>query len=161
MTEFKCNECDKEFTSKEAFDMHNNSKHYKAPKVKINKKKIKGWGIFFVLVLFVIAGGYGLMLYKDRPGEYDAFAQCITEAGAKEYGAYWCSNCATQKRLFGKRFQYVDYIECSLPNQGGQNEFCNDAGIEAYPTWEFADGERIEGVTELERLAVLTGCELN
>jgi len=75
------------------------------------------------------------------------------------YGAYWCPHCANQKDLFGNSFQYVDYIECSLPSRA-QTEFCNNAGIENYPTWEFQDGERTEGVMSLESLAARSGCEL-
>jgi len=92
--------------------------------------------------------------------DYDSFAQCITENGAKMYGAYWCGHCANQKAAFGNSFQYVDYIECSLPGGSGQTEFCQQAEIRSYPTWEFADGERLLGEVSFKELSAKTGCKL-
>tara|TARA_Y100000310_G_C20665617_1_gene807316 strand:- start:566 stop:1048 length:483 start_codon:yes stop_codon:yes gene_type:complete len=160
MVEHKCNECDKEFNSNEALAMHNDSKHFKASKKGVNKKKVRNWGIFILIIVLVVGGSYALSWNAQRPGEYDDFARCLTNSGAKEYGAYWCSSCQQQKALFGRSFENINYIECSLPNQGGQNEICNDAGIESYPTWEFSDGEKVSGVMSLERLGAITGCEL-
>ena len=159
MSEHKCKECGKEFSSKDALDMHNNSKHYKAPKVKVNKKKIKGWGIFILIIALVLLASYFAVERQNAPGKYDAFAQCLTESGVKEYGAFWCPNCQTQKKLFGRSFQYINYVECSNSDHS-QNEFCSNANIEAYPTWEFGDGERVVGLTSLERISVISGCEL-
>lgn len=60
MTDFRCEECDKEFGSKDALDMHNRSKHqesYKEPFFsKKRKKKIRNYAILLILVLLV--GGY-------------------------------------------------------------------------------------------------------
>ena len=57
MAEFKCEKCDKEFASKEALDMHTESKHpesYKKPLLsKGNKKKIIRYVIIFIFVLLV------------------------------------------------------------------------------------------------------------
>ncbi|MBI2146731.1 hypothetical protein HYU22_05320 [Candidatus Woesearchaeota archaeon] len=66
---------------------------------------------------------------SSGPGKYDAFAQCLTENGVKMYGAYWCPHCLNQKEDFGKSWQYVNYIECSLPGNQGQTEICATAGI--------------------------------
>ena len=161
MVEYRCEECEKDFSSKESFDMHNSSKHYQTPKVKVNKKKIKNWGIFIGLVLILVLIAYGFVLNEQRPGKYDDFATCLTENDVKMFGAYWCPHCQDQKNLFGRSFKNVNYIECSLPNQGGQNELCNDEGIQSYPTWEFSDGERQVGVVSLEQLSAITGCSLN
>ena len=90
----------------------------------------------------------------------DAFAQCLTDKGVKMYGDYWCPHCINQKELFGSSFEKVQYVECSLPNRGGQNEVCNDAGINGYPTWEFADGSRVEGEMNMENIAAKAGCPL-
>lgn len=95
------------------------------------------------------------------PGQYDAFAQCITEKGAKMFGAYWCPHCQNQKKQFGKSFSKVTYIECAQPgNPNAQVKECVDAKISGYPTWEFADGSRVEGEMSLEALAEKTGCQL-
>ena len=90
----------------------------------------------------------------------DNFSQCLTERGAKMYGAYWCPHCLDQKEMFGKSWNNINYIECSLPGKSGQTEVCNLAGITSYPTWEFADGSRRNGVLQLEELSSITGCPL-
>jgi len=64
----KCEECNKEFNSEEALNMHNKSKHYeryKEPKKKITdkrKKKIRNWFIFIIILIAVIGGITFLML---------------------------------------------------------------------------------------------------
>jgi glutaredoxin len=161
MVDFKCDECNRVFTSKEALDMHNNSKHYSPPKISINKKKVRGWGIFAIIILVIVGAAYGMVYLNNQPGKYDEFAQCLTDSGVKMFGAYWCPHCQDQKNIFGKSFDNINYVECSLPNQGGQNEICNDEGIESYPTWEFEDGERVGGVISLERFEAMTDCTLN
>lgn len=97
---------------------------------------------------------------NKTPAPYDAFAQCLTENGAKMYGAYWCPHCQNQKEAFGSSWKYVEYVECSLPNQAGQTLECKDAGIDGYPTWEFADGSRIGGEASFEELSLKTECQL-
>ena len=89
-----------------------------------------------------------------------SFAQCLTEKDVTMFGAYWCSHCATQKKLFGNSWQYVNYVECSLPNKAGTTEICLQEKIETFPTWDFADGNRVEGVLTIEQLSVKTGCLL-
>ena len=160
MAEFKCEKCDRVFNTEEAFKMHNDSKHYVKPKKQINKKKAKNWGIFIVVVIGIMLAGYALNWNSQRPGEHDAFASCLSENGVKMFGAYWCPNCQDQKTLFGRSWDKVNYIECSLPNQGGQNELCNQEGIEKYPTWEFSNGDRQTGVINLQQLSLKTGCSL-
>lgn len=94
-------------------------------------------------------------------GNNDALASCLTEKGVKMYGAYWCPHCANQKEMFGSSFEKIDYVECSLPNRGGQTEICIEKNIESYPTWEFAGGSRLVGEQKLEALAVKAGCHLS
>ncbi len=88
---------------------------------------------------------------------YDSFAQCITDAGAKFYGTFWCSHCKAQKELF-KNSKKLPYTECSTPNGQAQLPVCLDAGIEGYPTWVFADGSRLSGEQSFEKLAEKTSC---
>ena len=92
------------------------------------------------------------------PGPQDTLAQCLTENGATFYGAFWCPHCADQKELFGSSVQYVNYVECSLPDKSGQTQFCKDAKIESYPTWEFSDGSRLTGLQRLNVLAEKADC---
>jgi thiol-disulfide isomerase/thioredoxin len=85
------------------------------------------------------------------------FAQCITDSGAKFYGAFWCPHCQATKALFGKSAKKLPYIECSNPDQT-QTQVCIDAKIEGYPTWEFADKTRVSGEQSFADLAAKTGC---
>src|SRR3989338_10659897 len=105
-------------------------------------------GIGVVVLLFVGLGVWN----KTRPGEYDAFAQCLGEKGAKFYGAFWCPHCQEQKALFGRSKNKLPYIECSTPDGEGQLAVCKEAGIKGYPTWVFKDGEVLNIVQSLENL---------
>lgn len=96
----------------------------------------------------------------SKPGNYDEFAQCLTDSNATFYGTYWCPHCNDQKEEFGKSMEYVNYVECSLPNQAGQTQACIDAGIRGYPTWIFGDGTRMPGKLSFEQLSTLSGCPL-
>lgn len=93
----------------------------------------------------------------DAVSVYDSFAQCLTDAGAKFYGTYWCSHCKAQKELF-KNSKKLPYTECSTSNGQGQLPVCTDAKIEGYPTWVFADGSRLSGEQTFEKLAEKTSC---
>lgn len=91
---------------------------------------------------------------------YDELAKCITNKDAKMYGTFWCHNCTTQKNLFGGSSKYINYIECDPRAENSQAEVCVKKGITAYPTWEFSDKSRLEGVRPMEELAKKTNCEL-
>ncbi len=76
------------------------------------------------------------------------------------YGSVLCSHCDDQKKLFGKSFSYVTYVECSVPFSRQVTPACQAAGIRYTPTWIFADGDRSEGTQTLEKLSKKTGCPL-
>lgn len=103
------------------------------------------------LIIYVVVAA-------PRRGNYDQLAQCLTDNGAKMFGAWWCSHCQSQKRLFGTSFSKINYVECSLPDGKTQTEACREAGITGYPTWELGDGSRLEGEVSLETLAQKTNC---
>ncbi len=105
-------------------------------------------------VLFVLAG------CTSNGRQLEPFASCLTEKGAVMYGAFWCAHCQEQKKLFGDSFQYINYVECSLPDGKTQTELCLKKNISGYPTWEFEDSRRVEGSMDLETLAQRTGCSL-
>ena len=155
----KCNECGREFESEHSLEQHKNSKHYR-PEQKQEPKIRKKHIIYLVLLLAVAGIAYGTYHYVTSPGKYDSFAQCLSEKGAKFYGAFWCQHCATQKSMFGKSMKYVNYIECSTPDRSGQTQVCIDAGIQSYPTWEFPDGSKETGSKELSYLSLKSGCAL-
>jgi hypothetical protein len=87
-----------------------------------------------------------------------SFATCISNSGAKFYGAFWCPHCKEQKELFKNAVAQLPYIECSTADQKGQTQVCIDAQIKGYPTWEFRDGSRVSGVQTLDSLSQKTSC---
>ena len=112
--------------------------------------------LFFGLSVFALL--FVLGCAQSNP-KTDAFAKCLTDKGAKFYGAYWCLHCLEQKKDFGGSVDKLNYIECAIQGQNGQTQACIDAQIKSYPTWTFADGSRLEGRLPLSTLAQKTGCE--
>src|SRR3989338_2706086 len=110
--------------------------------------------LFFIVITALLV----LSSCQQTSPETIAFAKCLTEKEAKMFGAYWCPHCQRQKKMLDGAFKEITYIECSLPGGQGQTEICQQAGIESYPTWEFANGERRTGELSFEQLATQTGC---
>ncbi len=111
-----------------------------------------------VIALIIAAIVAGLWWSSRQPGKYDDFARCLTEKGIVMYGAYWCPHCSQQKKMFGKSWEYISYIECSLPGGQGTTRICEDAGIDSYPTWDFGNGTRLTAVVRFEELSRRSGC---
>ena len=118
-------------------------------------KKIITWSI---IILFLVLAGAVLFTPDRATGEHDELARCIAESGATFYGAYTCPHCDTQKGHFGASADKLPYVECATASGQGQSRECREAGIRSYPTWEFADGERVTGVLSREELASRTNC---
>ncbi len=125
---------------------------------------------FLILGLFFISGCGS----QNNPA-IDSLATCLADNGIKEYGAFWCPNCAKQQKMFGDSYDILKtrgvYIECDprcdvdedeLPvacrGVIGQTELCLEKEVNKYPDWEFPDGSRIVGVQELTTLAEKAGC---
>jgi len=121
-------------------------------------KLIKKLIVFTIIIAIIGVLGYLYINSKNKPGEYDNLAQCLTQNGTKMFGAYWCPHCLNQKKEFGNSWKYIKYIECSLPGGQGQTQECNDEKIESYPTWEFKDGARLTGEIPLTQLAEKSNC---
>lgn len=125
-------------------------------------KKYAGLLVTLGAIILVVGG----LVYVSRsknaaPGQYDKLAQCLTDKGAKFYGAYWCPHCAEQKRILGSSMSHIKYVECGLPgDQQGQTQVCQDNKIESYPTWVFADGTRLTGEQQPKALADKAGCSV-
>lgn len=121
----------------------------------------KNVSITLAITFVVIIGLYSLSKISIAPSanadELGTFATCITDSGAKFYGAFWCSHCQNQKKAFGDAADKLPYIECSTQDNK-QTTFCTDAKIEGYPTWEFKDGSRLSGELPFLTLAEKTGC---
>lgn len=86
----------------------------------------------------------------------DKFAKCLTDKGVKMYGASWCPHCVNQKNLFGDSVKYMPYVECAEGN--GQAEVCQQAGIQAYPTWIFEGDKKVSGELSFEKISQYSGC---
>lgn len=107
--------------------------------------------IFSFLVILIIS----LVLTGcSTTGNYDEFAQCLTEKGVTMYGTEWCSHCQDQKEMFGSSFQYIYFVDCDK-----DRDKCTEAGVTGYPTWRI-NGENYPGEQSLYKLASLTNCSL-
>ena len=115
--------------------------------------------IIAVLIVGAFGGAYRLGRRK-RTSRLDTFAQCLAGKQAKMYGVYWCTHCAEQKEMFGSSFQYIPYVECGIRGSRGEEARCLQAGVKHFPTWEFGNGERVEGALPLQLLGAKTGCGL-
>jgi len=82
----------------------------------------------------------------------------LADSGAVFYGASWCPHCQQQKAMFGASVNRLPYVECS---PGGRTAptapSCIAARVNIYPTWIFADGDRISEVLSTEELARRVG----
>ncbi|MDO8659572.1 MAG: thioredoxin domain-containing protein [Candidatus Parcubacteria bacterium] len=117
--------------------------------------------VSIITVLIIVSILLALWINWERqPGQLDGFAQCVKDSGATFYGAFWCSHCQNQKKMFGKSAKLLHYVECSTPDGQSQLEVCKNKDIKGYPTWEFSDGSRLDGEITLTQLAEKTGCQL-
>ena len=98
---------------------------------------------------------------KETAASLENLAKCLTDKGAKFYGASWCSHCNNQKEMFGEAVQYLPYIECSAKDSKEQLSVCKDNNITSYPTWIFVDDSRESGEVSLQKLAEKTSCQFS
>lgn len=117
--------------------------------------------LIFVLVFLTI---FIIACSPQYPKEYsDKVANCLADKGVKEYGAFWCPNCAKQKKMFGTSYDIIMnrgvYIECDPRGDNSQTDLCLEKQVQKYPDWEFPDGPRVIGVLPLEELYKKAGCE--
>jgi hypothetical protein len=118
-------------------------------------------------IIVLAVGGFAVVYWSNRPvntvpvddTKMAKLAECLTQAGAKMYGTYWCPHCQKQKKEFGGAIEKVNYVECAdQANPRVQMQACTDAGVTGYPTWIFADGSRLEGEQTFKQLADKAGC---
>jgi len=85
-----------------------------------------------------------------------ALAKRLRAAGARMYGAFWCSHCLDQKQAFGAgamaEFPYVECFPAGWKKGVKVEAACSAAGVQAFPTWVIG-GELVEGEQELTALA--------
>lgn len=88
--------------------------------------------------------------------EQRALSAHLRAKGAIFYGAWWCPACFQQKNLFGKEAgNSLPYVECDKTDEG--RAVCMAAKIRAFPTWELAGKQRLEGVQTIDELKVWSG----
>jgi hypothetical protein len=107
-----------------------------------------------ILIVILFIAGFIIYQTNGSAKNYDEFAQCLTQKGFKMYGAYYCTHCMDQKRMFGSSFKYINYIECP-----DNIAVCEAEKIEGYPTWKFGSTTLV-GTQSLENLAQTSGCQL-
>lgn len=90
----------------------------------------------------------------------EGFAKCLAGKKISMYGSFFCSHCDDQKQMFGNSFQYIPYVECSIPGSREMTFSCRLAQIHHTPTWILGNGERLVGVQPLKTLSEKTGCPL-
>lgn len=130
-------------------------------RMKIKTKYLLGIVIIVIaIVAFYLANFTGFFVKPaPQPGKYDNFAKCLTEKGARMFGAYWCPHCQSQKELFGDSKKYIGYVECDPRGDNAKPELCTQNNIQGFPTW-IINGQAYEGEQSLETLSSLTGCPL-
>ncbi|CAL8461862.1 g1393 [Coccomyxa elongata] len=82
-------------------------------------------------------------------------AKRLKAAGAKMYGAFWCSHCFEQKQSFGKdAVADLPYVEC-YPDGYFKGvklaKECVDANLTGFPAW-IINGKRLDGEQTFETL---------
>ncbi|NQV91153.1 hypothetical protein HQ489_01655 [Candidatus Woesearchaeota archaeon] len=107
-----------------------------------------------ILLIFAIVS---LLVLAGCTGKNDLLAEHLTQEGVLMYGAFWCSACAQQKAILGKSFKKINYVECSTPDGKAQTPICIQEGINSYPTWQFADGNKVSGVFTIQQLTEKLG----
>ena len=82
----------------------------------------------------------------------------LADSGAVFYGASWCPHCQQQKAMFGASVNRLPYVECSPGGRAAPAaRACIAARVNVYPTWVFADGDRVSQVLSTEELARRVG----
>lgn len=112
--------------------------------------------MWFILLLMILVA----CIPQYLPQEDVKLAKCLTEKGVVEYGAFWCPNCAKQRKMFGAGYEFINYIECDPKGDNSQTELCLEKKVQKYPDWEFPDGTRLVGVQDFETLAATAGCDI-
>ncbi len=112
-----------------------------------------------IVLLLVVVFVFTACVPTEEDPRLAEIAQCLTDSGAKMYGAVWCSHCTAQKKRFGSVWDIINYIECDARTNKEQAKICVEEKIGGLPTWEFLDGERLEGNQDPEFLAKKVGCE--
>ena len=118
------------------------------------------WVVAVIGILFISGCVEQGTQVQNTPISASDLAKCLAANGAKVYGASSCSHCQDQKALFGEDWKFINYIECEVPEDpNAQKDECMRAGITAYPTWVFKDGQVKQGLASMDELVQMSGCK--
>ena len=88
-----------------------------------------------------------------------AFARALAADGVQLFAAAWDADSTSQIQLFEDGGKDLPFIEVT----GGDREL-NDVGeaeeISTFPTWQFSDDTRVEGILTLAQVSEMSGVEI-
>ena len=92
---------------------------------------------------------------RDSTKKALALAIQIRDAGAQIFGSWRCPACFQQMSIIGKQAgTQIYYVECDKPKERPKERApCEEAQINAVPTWTLPNGERRVGIQKLEELS--------
>ncbi len=105
--------------------------------------------IALAAILVVVGFAIFIMTRPSTPITTEEVAKCIGEKSTL-YVQLGCSHCKTQEDMFGNNTKYLNTIDCFY-----ERDKCVD--IQGTPTW-LIDGQKYEGVQDINTLRNLTGC---
>lgn len=120
--------------------------------------------IIGIVVALVAMGGIFLSLSKGTDTKVPivevaptAFGQYLKDQGVKFYGASWCPHCQSQKKDLGSGTWEPIYVECAIKGSNQIAKVCEDAKIDAFPTWVFQNDVRKTGQLSVQEIKELSG----
>lgn len=123
--------------------------------------------IIAIVVALVAMGGIFLSLskkaeptIKNEEVNFTDFGQYLKDQGVVLYGASTCPHCQNQKKTLGDGTWQAVYTECIVPGKRQLAKACEDAKIEAFPTWAFKDGSTKVGEISVDELMKITGYDI-
>ena len=115
---------------------------------------VLGIALALVIIAFIVV----LVVGKK---DYAGFAGCLADEGYVMGGTSWCPHCQAQKAMFKGAFEDVmipagAYHDCDV-----EPDWCQENGIQGYPTWITPDGNQLVGEQSLKTLSRVSGCSLS
>ena len=120
----------------------------------MNNKKLVTAGVAIIIVVIIVLA---ILILTQESGasedEKQQLAQCLTEKGYSLAGTSWCPHCQDQKEMFGTSITFIDWHDCDE-----EPEYCEEKGINAYPSWISPLGTVSPGVKDFTFLREVSGC---
>lgn len=121
-------------------------------KIKLTKKlSIDSTTLIIILAVLLLVVYFTYFRGNGDIGPGAETVKCIASKSTI-YISTGCVACKAQEELFGDNFKYLNIVNCLVEGQK-----CSQANVTKVPTW-FIQGQRIEGVQQIENLINLTGC---